>query len=90
MREPEMTGLRLDKFLVFARFCKTRAAAEALVENNFVRINRQLTAKPHARLHVGDVLTLALPQAVKVVEVLHLPEKRASAPLAQGCYRTLD
>lgn len=90
MREPEVIGLRLDKFLVFARFCKTRAVAETLVEKGFVRINRQPTAKPHARLHVGDVLTLALPQGVKVVEVLQLPEKRVSAPLAQSCYRALD
>lgn len=87
MPAPETDGLRLDKFLVFARFCKTRAVAEALVEKGGVRINRQPTAKPHARLHVGDVLTLALPQGVKVVEVLTLPQRRGSAPFAQGCYR---
>ena len=84
-----MDSLRLDKFLVFARFCKTRAVAEALVEKGAVRINRQPTAKPHARLREGDVLTLALPQGVKVVEVLLLPTKRGSAPLAQSCYREI-
>lgn len=89
MQGLETDHLRLDKFLVFARFCKTRAVAEALIEKGGVRINRQPTAKPHARLHVGDVLTLALPQGVKVVELLQLPERRGSAPLAQGCYREL-
>lgn len=86
---PEADLLRLDKFLVFARFCKTRAVAEILVAKGGVRINRQVTDKPHARLRLGDVLTLALPQGVKVVEVLLLPEKRTSAIVAQACYREL-
>jgi ribosome-associated heat shock protein Hsp15 len=81
--------LRLDKFLVFARFCKTRAVALALVEQGGVRINRQPTDKPHAKLRPGDVLTLALPQGVKVIEVLGLPARRGSAPVAQGFYREI-
>ena len=85
--EPEI--LRLDKFLVFARFCKTRSVALALVEQGGVRINRQPTEKPHAKLRPGDVLTLALPQGVKVVEVLALPERRGSAPVAQAYYREI-
>ena len=82
-------ALRLDKFLVFARFCKTRAVAETLVAQGAVRINRQPTDKPHAKLRLGDVLTLALPQGVKVVEVLGLPERRGSAPVAQSFYREI-
>jgi ribosome-associated heat shock protein Hsp15 len=81
--------LRLDKFLVFARFCKTRSVALALVEQGGVRINRQPTEKPHAKLRPGDVLTLALPAGIKVVEVLGLPERRGSAPVAQGFYREI-
>jgi ribosome-associated heat shock protein Hsp15 len=81
--------LRLDKFLVFARFCKTRSVAVALVEQGAVRINRQPTEKPHAKLRPGDVLTLALPHGVKVVEILGLPERRGSAPVAQGFYREI-
>lgn len=85
--DPEI--LRLDKFLVFARFCKTRSIAVALVENGAVRINREPTEKAHAKLRPGDVLTLALPQGVKVVEILGLPERRGSAPVAQGFYREI-
>ena len=81
--------LRLDKFLVFARFCKTRSVALALVEQGGVRINRQPTDKPHAKLRPGDVLTLALPAGIKVVEVLALPERRGSAPVAQHFYREI-
>ncbi len=85
--EPEI--LRLDKFLVFTRFCKTRSVALALVEQGGVRINRQPTEKPHAKLRPGDVLTLALPDGIKVVEVLGLPERRGSAPVAQAFYREI-
>jgi ribosome-associated heat shock protein Hsp15 len=85
----DQDALRLDKFLVFARFCKTRSVAEALVAAGAVRINRQPTEKPHAKLRPGDVLTLALPGGVKVVEVLGLPARRGSAPVAQGFYREI-
>lgn len=89
MLEPKADSLRLDKFLVFARFCKTRSVAESLVEAGGVRVNRLPAAKPHARLHEGDVLTLSLPQGVRVVEVLCLPNRREGAPLAQSCYREI-
>lgn len=87
--EPDADVLRLDKFLVFARFCKTRSIAVALVEKGAVRINRQPTEKSHAKLRPGDVLTLALPHGVRVVEILGLPERRGSAPVAQGFYREI-
>jgi ribosome-associated heat shock protein Hsp15 len=82
--------LRLDKFLVFARFCKTREAAAGLAEKGGVRINRQVTEKPHAKVRPGDILTLALPHGVKVVEILCLPEHRGSAPEAQAYYQDLS
>ncbi len=89
MEDEDSGWLRLDKFLVFARFCKTRSVAMALVARGGVRINRQSTDKPHAKLHPGDVLTLALPQGVKVVEILGLPTRRGPAPTAREFYREL-
>jgi ribosome-associated heat shock protein Hsp15 len=89
MTDGESDWLRLDKFLVFARFCKTRAVATALVEKGGVRINRQGIDKPHAKLRPGDVLTLALPRGVVVVEVLGLPERRGPASEAQAVYREI-
>ncbi len=82
-------GQRLDKFLFFARFCKTRAVATSLVAQGGVRINRHLTEKPHAQLHPGDVLTLALPRGVVVVQVEALAKSRASAPQARLLYQEI-
>jgi ribosome-associated heat shock protein Hsp15 len=80
---------RLDKFLFFARFCKTRAVASALIEKGAVRINRQPTEKPHAKLRLDDVLTLPLPQGVKVVRVIGLANRRGPAAEASKLYQEL-
>jgi ribosome-associated heat shock protein Hsp15 len=86
MDEEDTGWQRLDKFLFYARFCKTRAVAAALVEKGGLRINRQPTEKPHARLRPGDVLTLALPRGVVVVRVTGLAKRRESAAKAQTLY----
>jgi len=79
-------GQRLDVFLFYARFCKTRAAAAALIEKGGARINRLPTVKPHARLRPGDTLTLALPNRVLVVRVLDLAKRRGAAVEARRLY----
>jgi ribosome-associated heat shock protein Hsp15 len=85
----DQTWQRLDKFLFFARFCKTRAIATALIEKGSVRINRQPTEKPHAKLRPDDVLTLPLPQGVKVVRVKALATRRGPAMEASHLYEEL-
>ena len=85
----DQDGQRLDKFLFFARFCKTRAAAAALIVKGGVRINRQPTDKAHARLRPGDVLTLPLPRGVVVVQVAALAARRGSAAEAQMLYEEI-
>ena len=77
---------RLDKWLWCARFMKARSDCVRLVEGGLVRINRQPTDKPHARLRPGDVLTLALRGEVRVVRVLALAARRGPAPEARGLY----
>ena len=80
---------RLDKWLWCARFLKARSDCVRLIEGGLVRINRQPTAKPHARLRPGDMVTLPLRGQVRVLEVLSLAARRGPAPEAQGLYREL-
>ncbi|HEY1858416.1 RNA-binding S4 domain-containing protein [Acidocella sp.] len=89
MDEEDTGWQRLDKFLFYARFCKTRAVAASLIARGHVRINRQPTEKPHARLRPGDILTLPLPRGVVVIEVLALAKRRESAPQAQTLYKEI-
>lgn len=80
---------RLDKWLWCARFLKARADCARLVAEGGVRINRQPTDKPHAKLRPGDVVTLPLRQDVRVVRVLALAVRRGPAPEAQGLYEEI-
>jgi ribosome-associated heat shock protein Hsp15 len=80
---------RLDKYLVFARFCKTRQAAAALIAKGAVRINRLPTEKPHAKLRPDDILTIPLPAGVKVVRVKTLARRRGPAVEAALLYEEL-
>ena len=80
---------RLDKWLWCARFMKARADCARLVAGGSVRINRQVTDKPHARLRPGDVLTLPLRQQVRVVRVLSLASRRGPAPEAHALYEEI-
>ena len=81
---------RLDKWLWCARFMKARSDCARLVAEGLVRINRQVTDKPHARLRPGDVLTLPLRQDVRVVRVLSLASRRGPAPEARMLYEEVD
>src|SRR5205085_6754739 len=74
--EEDREWQRLDKWLWCARFLKARADCARLVSQGSVRINRQPTDKPHARLRVGDVVTLPLGAGVRVIRVLALAERR--------------
>jgi ribosome-associated heat shock protein Hsp15 len=71
---------------------RARTDCAALVARGSIRINRQPTDKPHARLRVGDVLTVPLRGAVRVVRVRALAKRRGPAPEAQLLYEevTLD
>jgi ribosome-associated heat shock protein Hsp15 len=80
---------RLDKWLWCARFMKARADCAKLVAAGAARINRQPTDKPHAKLRPGDVLTLAVRDQVRVIEVLALAARRGPAEEARGLYREI-
>ena len=64
-----------------------------MVEKGVVRINRQPTDKPHAKLRPGDVLTLSVGQGasgqIMLWRVLVLAERRGPAREAQTLYEVL-
>lgn len=88
------TGLgerqRLDTWLVYARFARTRSAASALIEEGRVRLNGTRVTKATRAVGGGDVLTLALPRGAKVVRVLGAAERRGSFAVAQTLYEDLS
>lgn len=86
-----MTGaeLRLDKWLFHARLVRRRELAAELIAGRRVRVNGLLASKTHHRLRPGDVVMVTLPQAIRVLRVLELGERRGRSADAMGLYETL-
>lgn len=81
---------RLDKWLWFARFARTRAASQELAEAGRVRLGgRRITSAAHA-LKIGDVLTIAAPHQTVVVRVIGLGTRRGDASSVASLYATLE
>ena len=82
--------MRLDKLLWFLRLARTRTRAQAWIVEGHIRRNGARVERQDQAVAVGDVLTLPLPRAVLVIELLSLPSRRGPAAEAQSCYRVLD
>lgn len=85
-----METLRLDKWLFFARFFKSRALSAKLCESGKLRLSGSVIDKAHAKLRVGDVLTFPQGDHIRVIKVLALTSRRGPAPEARALYEDLD
>ncbi len=81
---------RLDKWLWYARFFKTRTRATAICRKRRIRVNRAVITKPNHLLREGDVLTFPQASRIRVVRVLKLGERRGPAPEAQTLFEDLE
>jgi ribosome-associated heat shock protein Hsp15 len=82
-------GLRLDKWLWYARFCKSRSLASQLCRDGRVRVNRVVVGKPNHTVRPDDVLTFALGPDVRVIRIVALGMRRGPAPEARALYEDL-
>lgn len=78
-------GHRLDKWLWFCRFYKTRSLATAAITGGKVHLNAERVKAAH-RVRVGDRLSLSMDGLVAEFEVLDLPQRRGPAAEAQAHY----
>ena len=88
-----MTGSetqRLDKWLWYARFFKSRSLATRVCAKGRIRVNGQGVKKAHHGLKVGDVLTFPKGRHIRVVRVAGLGARRGPAAEAQALYDDLE
>lgn len=78
--------IRIDKWLWYARFFKTRSLAAKLVGAGHVRVNGTKVSKPAQNVSPGDVLTFAQGKVIRVVRIEATGERRGPAPEAQALY----
>ena len=84
-----MDRQRVDKWLWHARMVRTRSDAAALAEAGHVRLNGRRIAAASQLVRAGDVLTLALDRAVRVVRVEGFCDRRGDSKAARALYREL-
>ena len=80
---------RIDRWLWHARLVRTRNAATELAGSGYVRVNGARIAAPSRTVRVGDVITVALNRAVRVLKVTGFVERRGPAGTAASLYEEL-
>jgi ribosome-associated heat shock protein Hsp15 len=80
---------RIDKWLWYARFLKTRTAAGKYVADGKVRVNRARVSKPGHKVCAGDVLTFTLRRRLRIIKVMAPGSRRGPAEEARGLYEDL-
>jgi len=86
-------SIRVDKWLWFARFCRSRSIAQKLIEDGLVTVNGRLVEKA-SEVAPGDEVVLAIGRAaetsgargVRRLRVVALGERRGSAAIARNLY----
>jgi ribosome-associated heat shock protein Hsp15 len=79
-------SLRLDKWLWYARFAKTRALTQKLIERGQVRVNGAAVQKPSAAVHPGDIVAVVLGPVRRTVIVRDTGERRGPSAEARTLY----
>jgi ribosome-associated heat shock protein Hsp15 len=81
---------RIDKWLWHARVVRTRSAAAALVTSGHVRLNGGRCLAASRAVKAGDVVTVALDRAVRVLKVQGFAERRGDATAARVLFEDLS
>jgi ribosome-associated heat shock protein Hsp15 len=81
---------RIDKWLWHARVVRTRSAAADLAAHGHVRVNAQRIDAASRPVKAGDVVTVALDRAVRVMRVTGFAARRGSAAEARALYEDIE
>lgn len=82
-------ALRLDKWLWFARFFKTRGLATKAISGGRFRLDGTIMNKPHRAAIPGQVLTFAKGDSVRVIKIVALGSRRGPAVEAALLYEDM-
>lgn len=85
----EQDSLRVDKYLWFTRFFKTRSLATKRANGGRIRINGNKIKKSSDTVRIGDILTFAQGNEIRVIRVLNLGTRRGPAQEAQSLYEDI-
>jgi ribosome-associated heat shock protein Hsp15 len=79
-------SLRLDKWLWYARFAKTRALAQKLIDHSQISCNGAVIQKASALVEPGDTIAVVLGPVRRTVIVRDTGERRGPPAEARTLY----
>ena len=77
---------RIDKWLYFTRFAKTRVTAQEMIVGGHVAVNDEKVLKCSRDIKIGDELEILRGTMRFFVRVTGFVEKRVGAPIARTLY----
>ena len=83
-------ALRLDKWLWYARFFKTRANATRAISGGRFRLDGEVMSKPHRAAQPGQILTFVQGDRVRVIRIVALGSRRGPATEAAELYEDMS
>ena len=78
-------SLRIDRWLFYCRFFKTRSLATSAVTGGHVKLNGERMT-PGNRVKCGDRIELVRERLTYSLEVIDIPSRRGPAVEAKACY----
>jgi len=82
---PPAETLRVDRWLFYCRFFKTRTRASDAVSGGHVKVNGERVT-PGSRVKCGDRIDLVRDRLPYSLDVLSIPVRRGPASEARACY----
>ena len=72
----EKKTIRLDLYLFYIRFFKSRNLATKFISKSRTRVSGQATQKPHKLVSIDDILTLLINDKVRILKIIGIPYRR--------------
>ena len=82
--------IRLDTWLWYARFYKSRSLSSKAILSGKLRVNSNKIIKSASKVKINDVLTINHLNKVRIIQVQSLGSRRGPASEAQKLYNDLS
>ena len=82
--------IRLDIWLWYARFYKSRSLSSKAILSGNLRVNSIKIIKPASKVKINDVLTINHVNKVRIIRIQSIGARRGPASEAQALYNDLS
>tara|TARA_X000000368_G_scaffold328486_1_gene265518 strand:+ start:27 stop:326 length:300 start_codon:yes stop_codon:yes gene_type:complete len=80
---------RIDNWLFRSRLIKSRAKAQKIILDGYIKINKIHISKPSVKIKIGDIITLTKIDSVFILSVENFAKNRLNAKEAMKLYKEI-